>query len=103
MPRITIERTAIRHRRHRPEGLIADVPNKDGTYETSVGPITIEMNPPEANGIWAIALTCDVFEDHQRSVGGHGAKRRVVHLSQDGDGAVPLSFFERLKVDGCKQ
>lgn len=83
----------------RPTGVIGNFPDKDGTYILTTGEeVSIEMNPPEAEGLVTIALTSVFFEGHERSVGRRGKARRVIHLGKRNSGSTDLSFYETLQV-----
>lgn len=85
----------------RPEGVVADVPDKDGTFLMTTGnEVAVEMNPPEAQekGTEVIALTSDFFEGHERSTGLKGPKRIVVYV-KDGSGERYISSYEIIIVN----
>ncbi|HLE48755.1 MAG TPA: hypothetical protein VI819_01870 [Patescibacteria group bacterium] len=54
------------------QGLVADLLDVTGTYDTQKGSITIEMNPPEsAKRPYCIAVTWGGFEGHFRDITKH--------------------------------
>jgi len=87
---------------NRSQGVIADTPDLDGEYEMANGDrVEIEMNPSEAEGVLAIALTSDYFlkKHENRNLKDLSSRRRIIHLNKKTkSGSILLNFAENLVV-----